>query len=43
MNPKTKIEQQFREYLERTVRTKKGFLEMTEMKRDRDGPSANKA
>lgn len=30
-------------YLERTVRIKKGFLEITEMKRERDGPSAIKA
>lgn len=30
-------------YLERTVRIKKGFLEITETKRERDGPSASKA
>ncbi|KAE8076495.1 hypothetical protein FH972_015142 [Carpinus fangiana] len=30
-------------YLERTVRIKKGFLEMTEAKRERDGPSVSKA
>lgn len=30
-------------YLERTVRMRKGFLEMTEMKREREGPNATRA
>jgi hypothetical protein len=30
-------------YLERTVKIRKGFLEMTEAKRERDGPSVSKA
>lgn len=35
-----KIEKEDRQYLERTVRIKKGFLEMTATNRERDGPSA---
>jgi len=30
-------------YLERTVRMRKGFLEMTETKREREGPNATRA